>query len=159
MIRIGFGVDVHAFVKQRKLILGGINIPFSKGLSGHSDADVLVHAIIDALLGAAALGDIGLLFPDTNAKYKNANSLELLKKINTLLSTNDFQIENIDTTIVLQHPNIQQNIPDIKKNISETLNIPISQISVKATTTEYLGFTGREEGIAAFAVVSLLTKK
>ena len=149
--RTGFGFDVHALIENRELILGGITIPFHKGLLGHSDADVLVHAIIDALLGAAALGDIGTHFPDSDAKYKDISSLILLEKTAELISQSGYEIGNIDTTIVIEKPQLKSLIPQIITNLSSILKIEKSAVSVKATTTEGLGFTGRGEGVAVYA--------
>lgn len=151
-MRIGHGYDVHRLVAGRKLILGGVNINHEFGLLGHSDADVLVHAIIDSLLGAAALGDIGALFPDTDEKYKNANSIELLEKVCEILGKNNFKIVNIDSTIVAQKPKLKDHILKMRKNIAQACKIDFNCVSVKATTEENLGFTGREEGISAHAV-------
>ncbi len=154
-MRIGFGYDVHAFDENRPLILGGVEIPHTHGLLGHSDADVLLHAISDALLGAAALGDIGRHFPDSNAAYKGISSLILLQRTVFLVRERGFEIENIDSTLVLQKPRLAPHIPRMVENIANTSNISPSCVNVKATTTERLGFTGREEGIAAYAVVLL----
>lgn len=151
-MRIGHGYDVHRLVAERKLILGGVNINHEFGLLGHSDADVLVHAIIDSLLGAAALGDIGALFPDTDEKYKNSNSIELLKKVCEILEKNNFKIVNIDSTIIAQKPKLKDHILKMRKNIAQACKIDFNCVSVKATTEENLGFTGREEGISAHAV-------
>ncbi len=151
-MRIGHGYDVHRLVKGRKLILGGVNVNHDLGLLGHSDADVLVHAIIDSLLGAAALGDIGVLFPDTDEKYKNADSIELLKKVCRILEEKSFKIVNIDSTIIAQKPKLKEHICKMRENIANACNIDINCVNVKATTEENLGFTGREEGIAAHAV-------
>ena len=151
-MRIGQGYDVHRLVKGRKLILGGVNVNHDLGLLGHSDADVLVHAIIDSLLGAAALGDIGVLFPDTDEKYKNADSIELLKKVCRILEEKSFKIVNIDSTIIAQKPKLKEHICKMRENIANACNIDINCVNVKATTEENLGFTGREEGIAAHAV-------
>ena len=151
-MRIGHGYDVHGLVKGRKLILGGVNVNHDLGLLGHSDADVLVHAIIDSLLGAAALGDIGVLFPDTDEKYKNADSIELLKKVCRILEEKSFKIVNIDSTIIAQKPKLKEHICKMRENIANACNIDITCVNVKATTEENLGFTGREEGIAAHAV-------
>ena len=151
-MRIGHGYDVHRLVKGRKLILGGVNVNHDLGLLGHSDADVLVHAIIDSLLGAAALGDIGVLFPDTDEKYKNADSIELLKKVCRILEEKSFKIVNIDSTIIAQKPKLKKHICKMRENIANACNIDINCVNVKATTEENLGFTGREEGIAAHAV-------
>lgn len=151
-MRIGHGYDVHRLVAGRKLILGGVNINHEFGLLGHSDADVLVHAIIDSLLGAAALGDIGALFPDTDEKYKNSNSIELLEKVCEILEKNNFKIVNIDSTIIAQKPKLKDHILKMRKNIAQACKIDFNCVSVKATTEENLGFTGREEGISAHAV-------
>ncbi len=149
------GYDVHKLVKDRSLILGGVNIPHETGLLGHSDADVLVHAIMDALLGAAALGDIGRHFPDTDAKYKGASSLVLLKHVGTLVKAKDYTIENIDATIIAQEPKMAPHIPYMIKNIALALNLPLDKVNVKATTEEGLGFTGRCEGISSNAICLL----
>lgn len=156
-MRIGMGYDVHKLVEGRDLILGGVKIPHEKGLLGHSDADVLVHAIMDALLGAAALGDIGLHFPDTDEKYKGASSIRLLSHVGKLLEENCFMIENIDATIIAQAPKMRPHIDDMRKNIAEALQIDISQVNVKATTEEGLGFTGQKEGISSQAICMLAT--
>ena len=154
-MRIGFGYDVHKLQHGRKLILGGVEIPSEKGLLGHSDADVLLHAICDALLGAAALGDIGKHFPDTDPKYKGINSLKLLQKTNSLIKDAGYSISNIDSTVVLQRPKIAPFVDAMRKNIAEALNIPIDTVSVKATTNEELGFIGSEEGAVAHAVTMI----
>jgi 2-C-methyl-D-erythritol 2,4-cyclodiphosphate synthase len=154
-MRIGFGYDVHKLVEKRKLILGGLEIPFEKGLMGHSDADVLIHAIMDSLLGAASLGSIGDYFPDTEEKYKNISSTILLKKVKELIDQKGFSINNIDSTIVAQRPKLAGSIKKMCYNISRFLNIDENKVSVKATTTELLGFAGRGEGIAAYAVALL----
>jgi len=158
MFRVGNGFDVHRFAPKRDLILGGVKIPHSLGLLGHSDADVLTHSIIDALLGALALGDIGKLFPDTNDKYKNINSLELLKNILNNTKLKNYKIGNLDAIIIAENPKISPFIYDIRYNYSEIFNCDIELISVKATTTEKLGFIGREEGISATAIVMLVKK-
>ena len=154
-MRIGNGYDVHAFAEGRKLILGGTLIPHTKGLLGHSDADVLVHAIMDALLGAAALGDIGQHFPDSSAEFKGISSLILLKRVNDILKEKGFLIENIDSIIVAQKPKLAKFIPEMRQNIADCLGINVENINVKATTTEKLGFEGREEGISSYAVCLL----
>ena len=154
-MRIGTGYDVHQLTEGRKLILGGVEIPHDKGLLGHSDADVLLHAIMDALLGAAALGDIGSHFPDTDEKYKGISSLKLLKYTGELLFERNYIIENIDSTIIAQQPKLRPYIDEMRKNIAKALEISVEQVSVKATTEERLGFTGREEGISAQAVCLL----
>jgi len=158
MYRIGNGYDVHRLIKGRKLILGGVDIPHGLGLDGHSDADVLCHALCDSLLGASGAGDLGKYFPDTDNKWKGVSSLVLLGKSGELVAERGFQISNIDTTIVAQQPKIGPHIESMTTNISETLKIDPTQINIKATTTERLGFTGREEGIAAYAVALLQTK-
>ena len=152
MIRIGHGYDVHRLVEGRKLIIGGVDIPHSLGLLGHSDADVLLHAISDALLGAAALGDIGKLFPDTDKKFEGANSLMLLKRVGVHLERAGYRIVNIDSTILAQEPKLAPHILKMRSNIARVLELDISAVSVKATTEERLGFTGAGEGIAAHAV-------
>ncbi len=154
-MRIGSGYDVHRLVEGRKLILGGVDIPYEKGLLGHSDADVLLHAIMDALLGAAALGDIGLHFPDSDPQYKGISSLELLKRTGEMLAEGHFIIENIDATIIAQAPKLRPFISEMLKNIADALELDISQVNVKATTEEGLGFTGEGLGIAAQAVCLL----
>jgi 2-C-methyl-D-erythritol 2,4-cyclodiphosphate synthase len=156
--RTGFGFDVHAFVEGRKLIIGGIEIPFDKGLEGHSDADVLLHAICDAMLGALALGDIGIHFPNTDLKWKNADSAFLLKHVNELINSKGYELGNLDCVLAMQNPKISPYVEQIRNRISELLNAAAEQISIKATTTEKLGFVGRTEGVVAFATV-LLTKK
>ena len=158
MYRIGNGYDVHRLIKGRKLILGGVDIPHGLGLDGHSDADVLCHALCDSLLGASAAGDLGKYFPDTDNKWKGVSSLVLLEKSGELVAERGFQISNIDTTIVAQQPKIGPHIESMTTNISETLKIDPTQINIKATTTERLGFTGREEGVAVYAVALLQTK-
>lgn len=155
-IRTGFGYDVHAFAYNRKLILGGIEIPFEKGLLGHSDADVLLHSICDALLGALALGDIGHHFPDNDPDYKNIDSKILLYKVNELIRSKNFIISNIDSTVVMERPKLKTFIPQIRQSISEILKINIDQVSVKATTSEKMGFVGIEEGVKAYATVLLM---
>ncbi len=157
-IRTGIGYDVHQLGENRKLILGGIEIPHNKGCIAHSDGDVLIHAICDAILGAAGLGDIGMHFPDTDMQYRDIRSTILLDRVNSLIMEKGFGICNIDTVVCLQKPKLKDFIPAIRKSISSILNIETGDVSVKATTTEYLGFTGREEGISAQAVV-LLEKK
>jgi len=158
MTRIGFGFDVHRLAAGRKLVLGGVEISFEKGLLGHSDADVLSHAIADALLGAAALGDIGTHFPDTDPKYKNISSLTLLAHVEGLLSKKSFTIGNIDTTIVLQQPKIAPHVEKMRENIASALHINIDCVSVKATTNEGLGFIGAGDGAAAYAVANINSK-
>jgi len=151
-MRIGLGYDVHKLVPDRKLWLGGIEVPHTKGLLGHSDADVLIHAICDALLGAAALGDIGKHFPDKDPQYKGIDSKILLRRCGELLAQQGYHIANIDSIVVAQQPKIGPFIPQMRETLAQTLNIKVGQISVKATTTEWLGFEGREEGISAHAV-------
>ena len=154
-MRIGMGYDVHRLVPDRKLIIGGVDIPYELGLLGHSDADVLLHAISDALLGAAALGDIGKHFPDTDPKYKGADSLKLLSEVGRLLDENYYLIENIDATIIAQAPKMRPHIDTMRANIADALGIDVSQVSVKATTEEGLGFTGEGLGISAQAICLL----
>ena len=151
-LRIGHGYDVHKLVEGRRLIIGGVDIPYEKGLLGHSDADVLLHAISDALLGAAALGDIGKHFPDTDEAYKNADSLILLSKVGELLSAAGYKPSNIDSTVIAQAPKLAPHIENMRKNIAKALGIELDAVSVKATTEERLGFSGRGEGISAHAV-------
>lgn len=154
-MRIGMGYDVHRLVEGRKLIMGGVEIPYEKGLLGHSDADVLLHAIMDALLGAAALGDIGKHFPDTDPAYKGISSIKLLKHVGELLEENLFLIENIDATIIAQAPKMRPYIDAMRQNIADALGIELSQVNVKATTEEGLGFTGSGEGISSQAICLL----
>lgn len=151
-MRIGHGYDVHRLVENRKLILGGVEIEYEKGLLGHSDADVLLHAISDALLGAAALGDIGCMFPDTDMKYKDADSLKLLEAVGDRLRDNGYSVGNIDATVIAQRPKLKPFVPEMRKNIASALNVDIDCVSVKATTEEGLGFSGSGEGIAAHSV-------
>lgn len=151
-MRIGHGYDVHRLTEGRRLILGGVDIPFEKGLLGHSDADVLVHAVMDSLLGAAALGDIGKLFPDNDESYKDSDSIMLLKKVCLVLKDKGYSIINIDSTILCQAPKLSPHIENMRKNIADTCGIDISFVSIKATTEEKLGFTGDGSGIAAHAV-------
>ena len=158
MYRIGNGYDVHRLVKGRKLILGGVDIPHSLGLDGHSDADVLCHALCDSLLGASGAGDLGKYFPDTDNKWKDVSSLVLLEKSGELVTERSYEIANIDTTIVAQQPKLGPHIGSMTANIAEILKISLHQVNIKATTTEYLGFAGREEGIAAYAVALLQVK-
>lgn len=155
IMRIGMGYDVHRLVEGRDLILGGVKIEYEKGLLGHSDADVLLHAIMDALLGAAALGDIGKHFPDTDPQYKGISSIKLLEHVGKLLEENDYFIGNIDATVIAQAPKLRPFIDQMNKNIADALNIDISQINVKATTEEGLGFTGTGEGISSQAICIL----
>ena len=159
MFRIGHGYDVHRLVTDRKLILGGVEIPYEKGLLGHSDADVLVHAVMDAMLGALAMGDIGGLFPDNDPRYEGADSMKLLKRVTELIRENGYKIGNIDCTIIMQSPKLAPYIKKMRENIAETTECEISRISVKATTEERLGFTGSGEGAAAHAVCLLVRIK
>ena len=152
-IRVGHGYDVHRFAEERKLILGGVEIPYELGLLGHSDADVLIHALMDAMLGAAGLGDIGKHFPDTDNKYKGISSMILLKKVKELIEEEGYSLSNADITVVAQKPKLAPYIDQIKKNIALALCTDVSDINVKATTEEHLGFTGRLEGISSHAVV------
>ena len=149
--RIGYGYDVHRLTEGRALVLGGVTIPFEKGLLGHSDADVLLHALMDALLGAAALGDIGHLFPDTDERYRGADSRRLLRRVAAVLAENGFSIGNVDVTLVAQRPKIAPYVQRMRENIAEDLSAPLSAVSVKATTEERLGFTGSGEGMSAHA--------
>ncbi len=151
-MRVGHGYDVHRFAEDRKLIIGGVDIPYEKGLLGHSDADVLTHAVMDALLGAAALGDIGLHFPDSDPAYKGADSIELLTRVGDLLEEKLYYVENIDATIIAQAPKMRPHIDEMRANIAHALKIDVDRVNVKATTEEGLGFTGAKEGIAAHAV-------
>ena len=157
-MRIGQGYDVHRLVAERPLILGGIEIPYEKGLLGHSDADVLLHAISDALLGAAALGDIGAHFPDSDPAYRGADSAELLRAVGGLIRASGYEIGNIDSTVVCQAPKLAPHIASMRARIAEVLVLPVGAVSVKASTEEHMGFTGRGEGIAAHAVC-LLTER
>ncbi|MEI6855962.1 2-C-methyl-D-erythritol 2,4-cyclodiphosphate synthase [Psychrilyobacter sp.] len=158
MYRIGNGYDVHRLVEGRKLILGGIEIPFGKGLLGHSDADVLIHAIMDGLLGALALGDIGQHFPDTDETYRGISSIKLLNHVKKLIDDRGFEIVNIDSQIVMQHPKLKPYIVDMRKNLAKELDLELNRVSVKATTEEKLGFTGEEIGVKSYAVVLLREK-
>ncbi len=151
-MRIGHGYDVHRLVEGRKLILGGVEIPLEKGLLGHSDADVLAHAVMDALLGAAALGDIGKLFPDSDPAYEGADSLVLLRRVTQVLDENGYKIGNVDSTVLAQRPKLAPHIPQMRGKLAQAMGIAPKQVSVKATTEEGLGFTGTGEGIAAHAV-------
>lgn len=155
-MRIGTGYDVHKLTEGRKLIIGGVEIPYEKGLLGHSDADVLLHAIMDALLGALALGDIGKHFPDTDAAYKGCSSVELLKKVGAMIEEERYVISNIDSTVIAQNPKLAPFIEQMREGIADALGIKKEQVSVKATTEEHLGFTGRGEGISSQAVVLLM---
>jgi len=151
-MRVGIGYDVHRLAEDRKLILGGVHIPHEKGLLGHSDADVLLHAIMDALLGAAAMGDIGRHFPDNDNSFKNIDSMVLLKNVYELLLKEDYIISNIDATLVCQRPKLAPYIEEMRKNIANVLSLDVNQVNIKATTTESLGFEGRKEGISSHAV-------
>jgi len=154
-VRIGLGYDVHRLVEGRDLIIGGVNIPYEKGLLGHSDADVLLHAIMDSLLGASALGDIGKHFPDTDSRFKGISSIKLLEEVGKLLSVNGYSINNIDATIIAQKPKMAPFIQQMRENIANALNINLNQINVKATTEEGLGFTGNGEGISSQSICLL----
>ena len=154
-MRIGIGYDVHALVKERRLIIGGVQVPYAKGLLGHSDADVLVHAIMDAMLGALALGSIGDHFPDTDHSFKDADSIQLLIKVNQLIAAKGYKVGNIDSMLLCQAPKLAAHIPQMRENIAKALELKVEDISIKATTTEKLGYVGRKEGIAAEAVVIL----
>ena len=158
-MRIGMGYDVHRLVEGRKLIVGGVEIPFELGLLGHSDADVLLHAIMDALLGAAALGDIGKHFPDTDEKYKGISSIKLMEHVRVLLEENGFFVENIDATIIAQKPKMRPYIDTMRQNIADALQIDINQVNVKATTEEGLGFTGEMQEISSQAICMLTTPR
>lgn len=155
MTRFGMGYDVHKLVPERKLIIGGVTIPYTLGLLGHSDADVLLHAIADALLGAAALGDIGRHFPDTDPKFAGADSLKLLAEVVKLLQVKGYEVGNVDATIVAQKPKMKDYIPQMNENIAKVLGIELDAVNVKATTEEKLGFTGKEQGISAYAVAGI----
>ena len=151
-LRVGHGYDVHRLVEGRALILGGVTVPFDRGLLGHSDADVLTHAVMDALLGAAALGDIGQLFPDSDAAYAGADSIALLERVTALLQEHGWQVGNVDATVVAQAPKLAPYIPDMRRRLAEAMGLDVDCVSVKATTEERLGFTGSGEGMAAHAV-------
>lgn len=154
-MRVGIGIDIHQFTEGRKLIVGGVEIPHSKGLKGHSDADVLLHAISDALLGAAALGDIGKHFPDTSPKFKGIDSKILLRHVGKLVADEDYSIENIDSMLLMERPKVAPHIMAMRKNIAECLNIDVGRVAIKATTNEKLGYVGREEGVCAHAICLL----
>lgn len=156
-MRIGHGYDVHRLVEGRKLILGGVEIPYEKGLLGHSDADVLLHAVMDAVLGAAALGDIGKHFPDTDPAYKGADSMALTRAVADMIREKGYRVGNIDATILCQAPKLAPHIAAMRRNIADAFGIPVETVSVKATTEEHLGFTGKGEGIAVHAVTLLET--
>jgi 2-C-methyl-D-erythritol 2,4-cyclodiphosphate synthase len=155
-LRVGYGYDVHRLVKGRKLILGGVEIPFSQGLKGHSDADVVLHALCDAMLGAAAAGDIGIHFPENDPQFKDISSLILLERTNEIIRGKGYRIGNIDLTIIAEKPKVAEFIPIMREKIAQTLEVDIGEVSIKATTTEGLGFIGRQEGIAAMAVASVV---
>ena len=155
MLRTGIGFDAHALAEGRRLVIGGVHIPHSKGLQGHSDADVLVHAVMDAILGALALGDIGEHFPDTEDEFEGADSLELLSRVQKMIEDKGYCCENLDSIIIAEKPKLKSYIGEMRENIASVLKINVDQLSIKATTTEYMGFTGREEGIAAQAIVLL----
>jgi len=157
-LRIGQGFDVHALTDGRKLILGGVHIPHTRGLAGHSDADVLTHAVCDALLGAAGLDDIGHFFPDTDESYKDADSMELLLQVMRYVDENGFKVVNLDATVLAQEPKLASYMPDMKRNLASKIGVDMSCVNIKASTTEHLGFTGRKEGITAM-VVALLESK
>ena len=157
-IRVGFGYDVHQLEEGKQFILGGVHVPHTKGPIAHSDGDVLIHAVCDALLGAANLRDIGVHFPDTSADYKNVDSKLLLKKTVALLNENNYHIGNIDSTVCLQRPKVKEYIPIMQSTLAKVMGIPEEDFSVKATTTEYLGFVGREEGVSAYATVLIYRK-
>ena len=159
LFRVGFGYDAHRLVEGRPLILGGIEVPYSRGLEGHSDADVLSHAVIDAVIGALAMGDIGKHFPDTDPYYKGASSLSMLKEVMKWVKGNRLKVNNIDATIVAEKPKLIQHIQAMRKEISEVLKVSENQINIKATTTEGMGFCGKGEGMEAFAIVSLVNVK
>jgi 2-C-methyl-D-erythritol 2,4-cyclodiphosphate synthase len=158
LFRIGFGYDAHRLVEGRPLILGGVSIPFAKGLLGHSDADVLTHALVDAILGALAMGDIGRHFPDTDPAFKDMKSVRMLEQALRWVQEAGYQINNVDLTIVAQKPKLAPHIPDMQARLSEILQVPVHRVSVKAKTTEGMGFCGREEGMEAYAVISLVQK-
>ena len=159
MFRTGIGFDAHALAEDRPLVIGGVRIPHSKGLLGHSDADVLVHAVMDAILGALALGDIGQHFPDTEDEFEGADSLELLSHVQKMIEEKGYCCENLDSIIIAEKPKLKSYIGEMRENIASVLKINIDQLSIKATTTEHMGFTGREEGIVAQAIVLLTSNK
>lgn len=154
-MRIGQGYDVHRLIEGRRLVLGGVEIPFIKGLDGHSDADVLTHAVMDAILGAAALGDIGKMFPDSDEEYRDADSVELLKAVVERIKSMGYRVSNLDCTVVAQAPKLSPFIPDMRERLAKAMGVDVSDVNVKATTEERLGFTGRGDGISAHAVVLL----
>lgn len=151
-LRVGYGYDVHRLTENRALVLGGVTVPFERGLLGHSDADVLTHAVMDALLGAAALGDIGQLFPDSDARYAGADSIALLRRVTEVLRENGFVPVNTDVTVAAQAPKLAPYVPEMRRRLAQAMGVDVSRVSVKATTEEQLGFTGRGEGMAAHAV-------
>ncbi len=157
MFRIGFGYDAHRLIEGRPLILGGVEIPHDAGLKGHSDADVLTHAVIDAVIGALALGDIGQHFPDTDPAYRGVSSISMLRQVTAWVRRDGYQLNNLDATIVAQRPKLMPFLTDMREKLTEALETDITQINVKATTTEKMGFCGHEEGIAAYAVVSIVS--
>ena len=157
-MRVGIGYDVHRLVENRRLILGGVQIPFAQGLLGHSDADVLTHAICDAILGAAGLGDIGVHFPDTDAAYADINSLVLLKQVKVLVDQ-DYAVQNVDSTVIAERPKLAAYIPKMRQQLADTLSVSVDRINIKATTSEGLGFIGEEKAIAAQAIVSLSVRR
>ena len=157
-MRVGIGYDVHRLVENRRLILGGVQIPFAQGLLGHSDADVLTHAICDAILGAAGLGDIGVHFPDTDAAYTDINSLVLLKQVKVLVDQ-DYAVQNVDSTVIAERPKLAAYIPKMRQQLADTLSVSVDRINIKATTSEGLGFIGEEKAIAAQAIVSLNVRR
>jgi len=159
MFRTGIGFDAHALAEGRPLVIGGVRIPHSKGLQGHSDADVLAHAVMDAILGALALGDIGEHFPDTEDEFEGANSLELLSRVQKMIEDKGYCCENLDSIIIAEKPKLKSYIGEMRENIASVLKINVDQLSIKATTTEHMGFTGREEGIVAQAIVLLKSNK
>jgi len=159
MFRTGIGFDAHALAEDRPLVIGGVRIPHSRGLLGHSDADVLVHAIMDAILGALALGDIGQHFPDTEDEFEGADSLELLSHVQKMIEDKGYSCENLDSIIIAERPKLKSYIGEMRENIASVLKINVNQLSIKATTTEHMGFTGREEGIVAQAIVLLRSNK
>lgn len=158
-MRVGFGYDVHRLVEERKLILGGVEIPYEKGLLGHSDADVLVHALMDAMLGAAGMGDIGQHFPDTDDKYKGIDSMLLLAQVTQLLANAGYVLHNLDVTVVAQRPKLAGYIPQMEQNLAQVIGVDVTQVNVKATTTEKLGFEGEGFGISAYAVCTIAENK
>jgi 2-C-methyl-D-erythritol 2,4-cyclodiphosphate synthase len=157
-VRIGFGYDSHRLAEGRKLVLGGVEIPHDRGLSGHSDADVLIHAVCDAILGALAAGDIGRHFPDTDPAYKDMSSLKLLERVRILGEKKEYSVHNIDSTVVLEKPRISEYIHEMSVKLAEVLKVPVENVSIKAKTNEGMGFAGRQEGVSAYAVVTIIKK-